>query len=117
MEKKVTYAASDEGFDLLRKYIAKCQKLWDEFEMDDDYKHFEGESPKLMQAIRDLEDKMNYSEDKKTLEDFIFRAEKNWEKIFKRRAAAKQEEKDKEKNLASSALKGVIKNYALDIGK
>jgi hypothetical protein len=117
MDQKVTYAASDEVFQLLRDYIEKCQKLWDEFGMagSDGFVFFEKESPKLMQAIRDYEDKINYAPDKKTLEDLIFRATKNWEKVFKRRAAIKQEEKEKEQKLATSAFKGVIKNYAEDI--
>jgi hypothetical protein len=117
MEKKVTYASSDEGFNLLRKYLEKGQKLWDEFEMghDDGHEHFDKESPKLMAAIRDYEDKMNYAQDKKELEDYIFRAEKNWEKVFKRRAVTKQTQKEEDMKVTASALKGVIKNYALDV--
>lgn len=100
-------ASSESGMKHLRVHLQKLEKMYADRELTSaDYLKFEQESPKLMKAVRTIEDSIGPTTTVKEVMVLIDRLEKNWNSIFDRRVSAK-----------NGQLKPAIKNMADEVTK
>lgn len=98
-------AASDEGMNLLRAHLDNCQKMYDAYGMGEgDYAKLQEESPKIMQTIREIEDKITGDYPIADLKVAIERMEKNWAAAFSRRRDFKRKQAGRPVNAAQHLI-------------